>query len=741
MDDVKDAIGDQWRADLLKDVRTLPNIGAVPGTLVVFGELARPILLNPQQKSVWVAAGELGEGRIVVISHAHYIRKLKSNNSNKHEDIAKYHENIKLWLTKFATVDNSEIKLLTSLTVETLSSARIIIVAGNNNPDIPDEMIYQFVESGGALLHSICPWGWLQVHPELTLQDVPLYSILEEVGILYTDGYFRCPENGMLIASCVASESYHMKHALENMHLDKCCRTLSQINEVPLKSLHDIVATSGQLLRDMIAENGKDNIPSERTPISSTMGKSTIYVHEALAKTGNGPSQMPGVDNFPGDFVFDPPRISTEIIIESMIDACHPTGFYVRAGDEISIEVLNDQSIDTGWEIQVGSHTDRLHTSLSMKRWPIIAKRFKITVRQIKTRTPFGGLLYVRSPRYKGRLVLHVRNVVQAPYFDLTRPETINNWHENRQAPGLWADICGQHIVFTLPSSSIRNIEDPRPALETLDLVVRAHHHLRGSDPNTIHREWIVTDIQPAGGHMHSGYPIVTHLDLAQPDNAAFLLNSEQLLEKGNWSLFHELGHNMQRPVWTFAGTTEVTCNIFTLHAMDVISKRQIWLHPWLKSKVETAQNYIKHSCEYAKWQSDPGIGLFVYAQIIHQFGWSVFKKTFRHYENNDRSAQLKTDGDKVDCWFQSMTKFAEYNLAPLADLWNIPLSSGCREQMKAFQPFLPEDEITEAVPEKVKSLIEVYPALIRKIVKPKDAFEELRCCPKKWTVQCKILA
>jgi hypothetical protein len=66
---------------------------------------------------------------------------------------------------------------------------------------------------------------------------------------------------------------------------------------------------------------------------------------------------------------------------------------------------------------------------------------------------------------------------------------------------------------------------------------------------------------------MHSGYPIVTGLDVATVTNNYFVFNMTNLLANGHWGIFHEMGHNMQRGWWTFDGTTEVTTNIFSLKA------------------------------------------------------------------------------------------------------------------------------------------------------------------------------
>ncbi len=63
----------------------------------------------------------------------------------------------------------------------------------------------------------------------------------------------------------------------------------------------------------------------------------------------------------------------------------------------------------------------------------------------------------------------------------------------------------------------------------------------------------------------------MTELDICQPDHEECIFNLEKLNAIGNWGLFHEIGHNMQRDEWDFEGCEEVTCNFFSMHAMKVI--------------------------------------------------------------------------------------------------------------------------------------------------------------------------
>jgi hypothetical protein len=104
-----------------------------------------------------------------------------------------------------------------------------------------------------------------------------------------------------------------------------------------------------------------------------------------------------------------------------------------------------------------------------------------------------------------------LENVIETPFFDLNCENTIKNWSKNSKSPGLWAELSGKHIVFTVPSKSIRNLHETRIAecLKLWDLIIIANHELRGTSLTNNCRERIVADVQPFNDRIHSGYPIV----------------------------------------------------------------------------------------------------------------------------------------------------------------------------------------------------------------------------------------
>ncbi|VDI32885.1 Hypothetical predicted protein [Mytilus galloprovincialis] len=97
--------------------------------------------------------------------------------------------------------------------------------------------------------------------------------------------------------------------------------------------------------------------------------------------------------------------------------------------------------------------------------------------------------------------------------------KTADTWETvERYKPGLWCDIIGDKIALTLPSASVRQLSDPTMTMKIWDSVVSAHIDLLGKDPSNGRGQWVVTDEQPSIGYMHSGYQIVTHLDMADPN-------------------------------------------------------------------------------------------------------------------------------------------------------------------------------------------------------------------------------
>jgi hypothetical protein len=92
---------------------------------------------------------------------------------------------------------------------------------------------------------------------------------------------------------------------------------------------------------------------------------------------------------------------------------------------------------------------------------------------------------------------------------------------------------CGR-VILTVPSETVRQLDDPTQLAKFWDEVVRLEDELAGTPHLRKRPERIVPDVQISAGYMHSGYPIMTHLDVA-----GHVTNLAKI-QAGSWGHFHE---------------------------------------------------------------------------------------------------------------------------------------------------------------------------------------------------------
>ncbi|XP_022249607.1 TRPM8 channel-associated factor homolog [Limulus polyphemus] len=565
-----------------------------------------------------------------------------------------------------------------------------------------------FVTSGGALVIAETPWGYLQIQKG-SIQTMPHYNFFKNVGLCYTGRSFSSQTEIEVLGNPV--ERAHlgrlMKDAEESR--DKLQEVAAKIAKMISALPEDVLDTQSifQDFFDKCEEHIRgSSLPTAKTPILSESSKSMLLLYDILLRWNGG--KAPGIEDFPGDFESPPFLTKATISLTSTLKEIHPTGYYLPAGQKMKMTVKETDV--KGWNIRIGCHSDNLkNVTKGWKRWPSIMVRRPLSAGETTISSPYGGSIYFESPSETKNLHVELESVVEAPYFDIKDPEAPSHWKNRKLSPGLWADLVGEHVIISLPSSSIRNFDHPTEALTFWDQVIRAYHYLRGTDINLHRRQWVVPDRQPSAGYMHAGYPVVTQMDISDPNRNNFVLNTKYLRSNGSWGLFHEFGHNMQRGLWTFQGTGEVTCNIFTLYAMDVICNIPVWIHKWLRNQLPAIRNYLLAGADFDTWKKKAGVALGIYAQLAHCFEWESYKKVFREYEENT-GLKPTTNEAKIDLWYTRFSKSVNYDLAPLFEFWGFPLSSSAKQSVNSLQPFICEDEITSSAPERFEEICSNYP-------------------------------
>lgn len=432
------------------------------------------------------------------------------------------------------------------------------------------------------------------------------------------------------------------------------------------------------------------------------------------------------------------PRVSNFLVtLNPLLTRWQFTGLYVPAG-EVAVVSLPPTLLQAypgvQFSVRLGVHKDTLKTTkfedkdYKLERLPSVTSEREWypsetgnadflafntdsgpeLSNEIGVASPFGGLLYVEilkggPPRNTAAvaaslpLTLHIDGGCLAPYLNVQKergetpvplsPSTDGypfelSWEERvRQMAAVpFGEIEGRFLAFTLPTKALAAASQAEieAALSFWDAALQHELALAGQELSA--KERIVTDVQISAGYMHSGYPVMTHLDQAEPHNGrrlARVLDVERLRRgEDTWGLYHELGHNRQKGAWTFLGTSEVTVNIFSFYCTHMLNGLSPFQAPHYKENSRSpALKYLAKPRDQRSfkndWMPNNGLMLSTYALLIEDLGWKAFADVFRRYES--LNVDPSSDMGKTTEWVRQLSIVTGQDLRPFFDQWAWP--------------------------------------------------------------------
>jgi hypothetical protein len=258
---------------------------------------------------------------------------------------------------------------------------------------------------------------------------------------------------------------------------------------------------------------------------------------------------------------------------------------------------------------------------------------------------------------------------------------TVREWQESiRDRPGPWAELESDQIVLTVPSEEARRVDDPERVLRLWGRVLDAMTELSGRDAPR-RPERFVFDRQISGGLMHSGYPIMSYAQWQDdlPTYSWQALDTELIVREGLLGHWHELGHNRQRPPWTFEGCGELTCNLFYFYACDVVCGRGAW-ESW-RIAPEDLEEYLGRPADFERFKGH-GVSVLFWTEVVREFGWQPFKDLFREWAARPEEELPQDDDGRRDEYFVALSGRLGRNLAEHFDRWGVPISDGARARV-----------------------------------------------------------
>lgn len=714
---------DRHRAALLKDVGEISTPG-IPGPLVVYGPHAFPVVIDQRdgESTVMVAAATLGKGRLVALPHNGYLGKLPS----EHAGTGKLMQNALLWAAGLDASRAAELRVAVlghGDLVQWLQSGKVPVKAlpGRNwtgplngaNVVVADifdasreelAAVEKFVRQGGGFVAANLIWGWEQGHPGADpLVDHGGNRLYSQAGMVWADGYTPARYGATVKVETPLTDFVHVGWALDALdETTEKKRTLERADWSALEStfrhLSAIPRDGEGVLFDRVEGYlqkyaGKIPVPGSKSPIRRKQPDARLIVSMEAAYYQDLPVEQlqahPAADSFPGAPPKTAKRVTQKVELDLSQHGWKSTGLYAAPGDVITIK-LDPAAIRQGYVAQIGCHSDLLWDKDEWRRTPQMIRRFPLRKVTQEIGHALGGPIYLIVPDKAGakQLTVEIGNAVEAPYFVLGRTK-LDDWRKSLQhRPAPWAELECDRVIISVPSTLIRELDDPEALMTHWRAVLDACADLRGIPHERKRPERFVFDRQISAGFLHSGYPIMGHLEPTAPE----IVDLRHLQTKGGWGFYHELGHNHQLPEWTFEGTGEVTCNWFALYVHKMLTP-QSYTHdavqPASKDKLE--RQYIAAGAPFEKWKSDPFLALILYQQLRDGFGWDAYKKVLAEYRDLPAEAKPKTEIEKHDQWMVRFSRVVEKNLGPFFQYWGMPTSEEARESISGLPVWMPE--------------------------------------------------
>lgn len=708
------AVVNAERAKILDGVKSVAKLGA-PGPVGIWGQIAFPILAAADKDGVEIAlaaAAGHGKGRIILFGHNSYL------NGDGGGDCARLLENCVKWAANKekpriglkgvkpgALVRNGfKVEEFTAVDKKSLSGFDVVIINIQSVTGTGEgTALMDYIKNGGGFIGGMTGWAYGQTSngKDLALSHGVNQALLE-AGLAHTDmSAFdevqsftaRVELPAMMNASEAVTAIRKQREGGPAMTPEQTRQGMNAI-QIALAAQPPDRSNLRNAVTAALGPAGNDApVPTARAPLTVTQHAAARLRLSMETRTlrlagADGIEAHPAHAAFPGKVPANAPRVSAEVRIDPNIPGWHSTGLYAAAGEVITVS-LPENLASQGFAVRIGCHSDTLYHLDSWMRAPDITRNDPLDAPATKTASAFGGLIYIVVPeraQMRELFVATIENAVPAPLFVLGEDDDAA-WKEIRQRPAPWAELASDKMIVTCPTEVARTIHNPTELMTFWKAVVEAQDDITNQTAERRRPERIVSDIQISAGYMHSGYPIMI------PVSAAPEMVTLNRLKFPGWGFYHEIGHNHQRPTFTFDGTVEVTCNVIGMYSMQtVLGKDPLLAHSEIGEDARREHIRAIQSApdKWQLWKTSPFVALTTYVQLVQAFGWESWRKYLHSFGDPAFGPDPRNDDEARDQFLVRYSKIVNKNLGPFFDFWGIPVSAEARRAVKGLETWMP---------------------------------------------------
>nr|MDQ2687676.1 M60 family metallopeptidase [Armatimonadota bacterium] len=685
------------RAALLQGVHGLIVPGGIPGDVAVFGAQAFPVVTSRLGKAnLPVFAGaRFGKGRVIVGGHESFF----GGEALKNPDNATFAANIAHWVGGKAapTVrvglvgQNAALKTAlsdsgcraTDLQVSQVpeSLARLDVLWLNQSSLDGDgnaarvEAVRRWVQGGGGLIVTGPGWGWQMENSTRDLsRDQSGNKIVVPMGLAFGAGMLEGSDTQPLAVSpdtLLLSGANDALDALEAQAAGQKTLTpaqLSQATAVLGQALSALPPDQNAFARrvEVLCADKGGAIPTRQTPVTEAMPFARLKITLDAQKYRRLPADKvtadPSAASFPGAIPVGAPRETRTVTVDTHVPQWHGTGLYAAPGEVVTV-TLPSSAVKKGLAVRIGSHTDTLWNLDKWERFPEITMARPLDASTVRIASPFGGMLFVVVPDNctLGDVPVTIAHAVAAPRF-VRGVTSLADWKQTiRNSPAPWAELQGNLVALSVPSSAVRTLDDPEALMAHWDDIME---HIYGffAAPKRGRPERYNVDRQISAGYMHSGYPIMTGDDVANTFTDLSILNGKDAIKC--WGFYHEMGHNFQQPEWTWKDFGEVTNNLFSLYGTETFNGAMVGGHPAMTADEMAKRVHLVAAAPGAEryYAKDPWYPLTMFWLMRHEFGWTPFTQLFAEFRALPDAQRPHTEMEKHDQFLTRFSKLTGHN-------------------------------------------------------------------------------
>ena len=392
------------------------------------------------------------------------------------------------------------------------------------------------------------------------------------------------------------------------------------------------------------------------------------------------PMPHPWTETFPGLPQGDPVHERTALL-DIRWTGAQPLGFYAPPGEPVTISIPHEY-VTRGWRIRVGDLYDDLRTISRVRFWhraPILWREFALDQSEIQVVNPFGGPVYLVNENSED-MEVPVGVSGGIPMTIYTRgQESDPPWYDDQwRAPTPHSVLQERgRVRMVVESDALFAVTDPDGVLEFWTEFHRYHADLaQEPQPRMYESHWIF-DVQVGWGYAN-----------ATVDRIAFPKLSEgwalrtQTGDEDWWLFGHELGHQFQTSDWRRNGVTEVCVNLFTMYTINGYINGGDNFQTLSRFEPDAVDHVALQS---ERWEDAGLLGkLNLYRQLIQTFGWDAFKATFASYY--DSAYPRARFGSELDGFAIRFSFIVERDLTAFFLHWNYPISDSAVATIEGFE-------------------------------------------------------